>query len=158
VELAPQYPENRLNLIEAYLNGANPTGPARTAALEEAWPCARTNFVGEAWAASWADWEPRLKKLKKKIEAPPKPRARRPAARETLTFAGSGRHHRNPIRWAEFGFELLASARRVQPRTTAKVVEPLPDISVAAAPLARRNSWNNASSGYFSSAGASSEL
>jgi hypothetical protein len=42
------------------------------AALEEAWPSARTNFVGEAWAASWADWEPRLKKLKKKVEAPPK--------------------------------------------------------------------------------------
>ena len=40
------------------------------AALEEVWPSARTNFVGEAWAASWADWEPRLKKLKKKIEAP----------------------------------------------------------------------------------------
>ena len=44
------------------------------------------------------------------------------------------------------------------PWTTAKVVEPLPDMSVAAAPLARRNSWNSASSGYFSSAGASSEL
>ena len=44
------------------------------------------------------------------------------------------------------------------PWTTAKVVEPLPDMSVAAAPLARRNSWNSASSGYFSRAGASSEL
>jgi len=36
--------------------------------LEAVWPAARTNFVGEAWAASWADWEPRLKKLKKRIE------------------------------------------------------------------------------------------
>ncbi len=44
------------------------------------------------------------------------------------------------------------------PGTKAKVVEPLPDIKVAAAPLARRNSWNKASNGYFSSAGASSEL
>ena len=44
----------------------------RLAALEEVWPAARTNFVGEAWAASWADWEPRHKKLQKKIEAPAK--------------------------------------------------------------------------------------
>lgn len=41
--------------------------------LEAAWPAARTNFVGEGWAASWADWEPRLKKLKRKVEEPTKP-------------------------------------------------------------------------------------
>ncbi|MGO8930777.1 MAG: hypothetical protein ACLQU3_28290 [Limisphaerales bacterium] len=70
VELAPQYPENRLNLIEAYLQWREPNNARRElAALEEAWPSARTNFVGEAWAASWADWEPRLKKLKQKVEA-----------------------------------------------------------------------------------------
>ena len=44
------------------------------------------------------------------------------------------------------------------PATTANVVEPLPDINAARAPCSRKNSWNNASSGYFSSAGASSEL
>jgi len=74
VELAPQYPENRLNLIEAYLNWGERTGAYREfQILEEVWPAARTNFVGEAWAVSWADWEPRLKKLKKKIEEPTKP-------------------------------------------------------------------------------------
>jgi len=73
VELAPQYPENRLNLIEAYLQWGEPNNARRElAALEAAWPSARTNFVGEAWAASWADWEPRLKKLKQKVEAPKK--------------------------------------------------------------------------------------
>jgi tetratricopeptide (TPR) repeat protein len=73
VELAPRYPENRLNLIEAYLQWREPNSArGELAALEEAWPSARTNFVGEAWAASWADWEPRLKKLKKKVEAPTK--------------------------------------------------------------------------------------
>ena len=73
VELAPQYPENRLNLIETYLNWGERTGAYREfQTLESAWPAARTNFVGEAWAASWADWEPRLKKLKKKIEESPK--------------------------------------------------------------------------------------
>src|SRR4051812_12261747 len=41
---------------------------------------------------------------------------------------------------------------------TANVVEPLPDINVAAVPFSRRNSWNSDSNGYLSSAGASSEL
>jgi tetratricopeptide (TPR) repeat protein len=73
VDLAPQYPENRLSLIEAYLDWGERTGAYRELqALEAAWPAARTNFVGEPWAASWADWEPRLKRLKKKIEEPAK--------------------------------------------------------------------------------------
>jgi tetratricopeptide (TPR) repeat protein len=73
VELAPQYPENRLNLIESYLKWGERTGAYRELqALEAAWPGARTNFVGEAWAASWADWEPRRQKLKKRIEGPRK--------------------------------------------------------------------------------------
>jgi hypothetical protein len=73
VELAPQYPENRLNLAETYLKWGEPKNAQHElAALQANWPSARTNFVGEAWAASWADWEPRLKKLKKKIEEPSK--------------------------------------------------------------------------------------
>ena len=72
-EAAPEYPENGLNLVEAYLKWGERTGASRELqTLEAAWPAARTNFVGEAWAASWADWEPRLKKLKKKIEEPTK--------------------------------------------------------------------------------------
>ena len=73
VELAPRYPENGLNMIETYLQWGEPNNAQRElAALEAAWPSARTNFVGAAWAASWADWEPRRQKLKKKIEDPPK--------------------------------------------------------------------------------------
>ena len=73
VEVAPQYPENRLSLIESYLKWGERTGAYRELqTLETAWPAARTNFIGEAWAASWADWEPRLKKLKKKVEEPTK--------------------------------------------------------------------------------------
>ena len=73
VELAPRYPENGLNLTETYLQWGEPNNAQRElAALEAVWPSARTNFVGAAWAASWADWEPRLKKLKKKVEGPPK--------------------------------------------------------------------------------------
>ena len=72
MELAPGYPENRLNLVETYLSWGEPNSAQRElAALEAGWPSARTNFVGEAWASSWADWEPRLQKLKKKIEVSP---------------------------------------------------------------------------------------
>jgi len=69
VELAPTYPGNRLNLIEAYLQWRElSNAKSELTALEAAWPIARTNLVGEAWAPSWADWEARLKKLTKRIE------------------------------------------------------------------------------------------
>ena len=74
VELVPQFPENQLNLIEAYLNWGDRTSAYRQLQTFEAlWPAARTNFVGQAWAASWPDWESWLNKLKKKIEEPTKP-------------------------------------------------------------------------------------
>ncbi len=73
VELAPDYPENRLNLAEGYLKWSDRTGARRELkALEELWPKARTNFVGAAWSSSWSDWEQRLKQLKKKAEEPSK--------------------------------------------------------------------------------------
>jgi len=73
VQLAPQYPENRLNLIETHLKWGEPNNVRRElAALEGIWPAARTNLVGAAWAASWADWEPRLIKLRNRIERPQK--------------------------------------------------------------------------------------
>ncbi len=44
-ELAPQYPENRLTLLEAYLRWGDHNGVQRELkALEEIWPAARTNF------------------------------------------------------------------------------------------------------------------
>ncbi len=71
VEVAPAYPENRLNLIEAYAKWGERTGACRELqALEAIWPAARATFVGDDWAASWADWESRLKRLKKKLEDP----------------------------------------------------------------------------------------
>jgi tetratricopeptide (TPR) repeat protein len=74
VELAPRYPENRLNLVESYLQwGETNSAQRELPSLQGIWSGARTNFVGEAWAASWADWDPRLKKLQKRIEAPAKP-------------------------------------------------------------------------------------
>jgi tetratricopeptide (TPR) repeat protein len=68
-ELAPDFPENRLNLAEAYLKWADNNGVTRELkALEKLWPKAHTDFTGEAWAASWSDWEARLKRARKTIE------------------------------------------------------------------------------------------
>lgn len=68
VILAPDYPENRLNLAEAYLRWREMTGARREIqAMETLLPSAKTNFTGEAWAASWADWESRLAKARKKL-------------------------------------------------------------------------------------------
>ena len=72
-ELAPDYPENRLSLMESDIKW-NDLNSARheLKLLEGILPKARTNLVGEDWASSWADWNPRLEEAKKKIEAPPK--------------------------------------------------------------------------------------
>jgi tetratricopeptide (TPR) repeat protein len=63
-ELAPDYPENRLNLAEASLKWRDKKLTKRELeALEELWPAAKTNFAGVNWAAAWADWQPRYDKL-----------------------------------------------------------------------------------------------
>lgn len=69
VALASSYPENRLNLIEAFIKWGE-VAEARTefTALEAIWPAARDRFKGPAWAASWADWEQRRHKWRKKVE------------------------------------------------------------------------------------------
>ena len=59
-KLAPEYPENHLNLIESRLNWNDRTGAeSELKALDALWPKAQTNFVGEAWEPSWADWTAR---------------------------------------------------------------------------------------------------
>ena len=71
VTLAPESPENRLNLIETYLKwDERPAAQRELKALENVWPRARTSLTGEEWASSWADWEPRLKKVKAKLAEP----------------------------------------------------------------------------------------
>jgi len=73
VKLAPQYPENRLNLIEAYVKWHElQNARCELTALEGIWPKARTNLTGVAWIGSWADWEQRLQRLKKQLELPSK--------------------------------------------------------------------------------------
>jgi hypothetical protein len=76
-KLAPDYPENHLNLAESLLQW-HETDNAKNelVALDALWPGAQTNFTGEAWEQSWDDWSTRRdtahKKLKQ-VSAPVKP-------------------------------------------------------------------------------------
>jgi len=70
-ELAPDYPDNGLNLIETCLRWSDRNGARREfKALEAALPEARAQLTGPAWAASWKDWDERLAKVKKKTVEP----------------------------------------------------------------------------------------
>lgn len=72
VDLAPQYPENRLNLIETLLKWNERTDAgSELAAAEKMWAEARAKFSGDMWAADWMDWEARLKKIKTRMEQKP---------------------------------------------------------------------------------------
>jgi tetratricopeptide (TPR) repeat protein len=69
VELAPEYPENHLNLLEAYLRWKDHTSATRELkAITGIWPKAQEQFKGELWEASWVDWNKRLQTARKRIE------------------------------------------------------------------------------------------
>ena len=72
-ELAPDFPENRLNLIESYSKWGDYDAARRELkALEEVLPAARSRLTGSAWASSWADWDARLAAARKKLGEPAK--------------------------------------------------------------------------------------
>ena len=67
IELAPEFPENRLNLIETLLEwGDHDDARRELKALEKIWPEAQTKLTGENWEAGWPDWQKRLDAAKKK--------------------------------------------------------------------------------------------
>ena len=67
-KLAPDYPENHLNLIESYLQWDEPDHARRELnALDALWSKARTNFAGEKWEQSWDDWSTRRDAAREKI-------------------------------------------------------------------------------------------
>jgi len=72
LKIAPDYPENVLNLIEADLDWGDKNAALRQLkTLDELWPAARTKFTGDKWAPSWADWETRRDRAKKKVSQAP---------------------------------------------------------------------------------------
>ena len=72
VSLHPEYPENHLNLIEAYLkwNDHSQAAPA-AAALEKILPEAKKKFAGPAWESNWEDWNKRWEAIQGKLNPPP---------------------------------------------------------------------------------------
>jgi len=73
VEIAPEFPENQLNLVEVYLKWDYKTEAQRQfGELEKMWPQAQKDFTGVQWKSSWTDWNKRLDAIKKKLEKNPK--------------------------------------------------------------------------------------
>jgi tetratricopeptide (TPR) repeat protein len=71
VKLAPNYPENHLNLIEARLKWNDRAGAQRELkTLDTLWPDAQTIFTGAAWERSWNEWSTRRDAARKKLDEP----------------------------------------------------------------------------------------
>src|SRR5206468_3539257 len=67
VELSPDYPENWLCLLEAFLKwGDKSAVQSQLAQSEEMLKRARKIFTGENWESSWQDWDRRWEKIKGK--------------------------------------------------------------------------------------------
>jgi tetratricopeptide (TPR) repeat protein len=68
-KLAPDYPENHLNLAEAFLQWHDRAeANHELQALDAVWPVARTNLVGPAWEPSWADWSARREVVRQRLD------------------------------------------------------------------------------------------
>lgn len=79
VELSPNFPENRLNLLEACLKWNDRKGVKQeTEALTALWLTARTNFTGVAWESAWADWEKRWRQVLRQAAQFKEPERRKP--------------------------------------------------------------------------------
>jgi hypothetical protein len=74
VQLAPDYPENHLNLVESRLQWNDRAGAKNELkTLDALWPSAQTNLTGEAWERSWNEWSTRRDAARKKLDEPVAP-------------------------------------------------------------------------------------
>ncbi len=73
VQIAPAYPENHLDLLEAYIKlDDDIAAQSEAQKLFELLPQARQKLAGEEWESSWADWDSRWHKFEAKLgEKPP---------------------------------------------------------------------------------------
>jgi hypothetical protein len=70
-ELARDYPENHLNLLEGWLNwGERKKVAAEVETVEKVIVTARLKLTGVQWASSWADWNRRWRDIKAKAAEP----------------------------------------------------------------------------------------
>jgi hypothetical protein len=66
--LSPDYPENILNLAESELNWHDFTAAQKESdALDQLWPQAQKQFIGDQWEQEWADWTARREALHQKL-------------------------------------------------------------------------------------------
>jgi len=64
-DLSPDYPDNRLSLLEAYLDwGETKAVVEQVSSLDDYLATARAKFSGDAWVLSWLDWDMRVERLK----------------------------------------------------------------------------------------------
>lgn len=71
VQLAPDYPENHLNLVESRLQWNDRAGAKNELkTLDALWPSARTNLTGEAWEPGWNDWSARRDAVRRQLDEP----------------------------------------------------------------------------------------
>lgn len=69
VKLAPDFPENRLALVEGYILWGNRAGARREfASLRDGLAAGRRRFSGAEWASSWVDWDARIEKIRQKLK------------------------------------------------------------------------------------------
>ncbi len=69
-KLAPEYPSNLLNLLEAHIDAEDENGvAAECATLEILMPVARKKFLGDNWSADWIVWNKRWHELRGKVYA-----------------------------------------------------------------------------------------
>ena len=69
VALSPDYPDNRLSLIEAYLAwGDTKAARAQIEPTRKGLEAARRRFTGLRWQRSWADWNQRWQRVLRKLK------------------------------------------------------------------------------------------
>jgi len=72
IQLHPEYPGNRLSLLEAHLKWSNwAEARKEVSTLQELWPKARKQFSGESWQPSWLDWEKQREQAQGKLAEKP---------------------------------------------------------------------------------------
>ncbi len=71
VQIAPEYPDNWLYLLESYLEwGEKEKVTVQLPTVEKKIEEARQKLTGEAWAWKWHDWDQRWERLKTRAGAP----------------------------------------------------------------------------------------
>ena len=69
VELAPDFPANRITLLESWLQwGEKKSVLQQIDPVEAVLKAARTNLTGAAWAPSWVEWDQRWQAVKVRIQ------------------------------------------------------------------------------------------